>query len=119
MTKLKKPRKSFADRALRSNRIRKTIVSNNVEYLVGCALKRGGVLHGDLRTFHSHSEIRRMLGDEMVYDENPNDDMGFMTNTGRFVGRIEASTIAVLAGQAAPMYEGRRILSSDINWRTT
>lgn len=119
MTKMKKPRKSFADRALRSNRVRKTTVANNVEWLTGCALKRDGVLHGDLRVFHSHSEIRRMLGDERPYDDNHTDDMGFMTNTGRFVGRIEASTIAVLAGQAAPMYEGRRILSSDINWRTT
>ena len=116
MTKLKAPKRGFADRRLAAKRVKK-IGMNVQEFLTGCALNRGGVLHGDLRVFHSHAEIRRMLGDENCYQEHPGDDCGFMTNTGRFVGRIEASTIAVLAGQAAPMYEGRKILSGDITWR--
>lgn len=80
---------------------------------------RDGVLHGEHRVFHSHSRIRTMLKDEDPYKERPGDQSGFMTNTGRFVGRLEASTIAVLANQAAPMYEGRDILSGDITWRTS
>lgn len=120
MTKLKAPRKSYADRRLASRKIKQVSrFVNGREYLTGCALRRGGVMHGDLRVFHSHSEIRRALGDADPYKENPNDESGFMTNKGRFVGRIEASTIAVLAGQAAPMYDGRKILSGDITWRKT
>ena len=113
-----KTKKGWADRRLAAKRVKK-IGANGIEYLTGCALNRAGVLHGDLRVFHSHAEIRRSLGDENCYQERPGDDCGFMTNTGRFVGRIEASTIAVLAGQAAPMYDGQRILSGDITWRKT
>lgn len=112
-----KTRKGWAERRLSANRVKK-IGMNGVEYLTGCALRRDGVLHGEHRVFHSHSHIRRMLEDEDPYKERPGDESGFMTNTGRFVGRVEASTIAVLANQAAPMYEGRSILSGDISWRT-
>lgn len=113
-----KQKKGWADRRLADKRVKKIGV-NGQEYLTGCALNREGVLHGEHRVFHSHNHIRQLLGDENPYEENPGDNCGFMTNTGRFVGRLEASTIAVLAGQAAPMYEGREILSSDITWRTT
>lgn len=117
MTKLKAPRKGFADRAMGRKKVKKIGERNGLEFLTGCALYRDGVLHGETTVYRSHAEIRRKLEDRNPYEENPGDESGFMTNTGRFVGRIEASTIAVLAGQAAPMYEGRKILSGDITWR--
>lgn len=112
-----KQKKGWADRRLAAKRVKKIGV-NGQEYLTGCALRRDGVLHGETSVFHSHSHIRTILKDEDPYTARPGDESGFMTNTGRFVGRLEASTIAVLAGQAAPMYEGRSILSGDITWRT-
>ena len=119
MTKLKAPRKSFADRAIMGNKVRKVLATNKSEYLTGCALIRDDVLHGPGRAYRSHAELRQAIGDTSIYTERPGDESGFMTNTGRFVGRLEASTIAVLANQAAPMYEGRDIFSGDITWRTT
>lgn len=117
MTKLKAPRKAFADRLMDRKKVKRLVRGVKTEFLTGCALQRGGVMHGDLRVFQSHAEIRRMLGDRNPYEPTAGDECGFMTNTGRFVGRLEASTIAVLAGQAAPMYEGSEILSGDIDWR--
>jgi hypothetical protein len=114
--KLKK-KKSWADRRLASARVDK-IGRSGFEYLAGCAIMRGGHVYGDHGHYRSHSAIRNDLGDKNIYDEQPGETCGYITSTGRFVGRVEASTIAVLARQAAPMYEGRKLLSSDITWRT-
>ena len=112
-----KQKTGWADRRLAAKKVKRASVKGH-EYLTGCVIRRGGVLHGDLRVFRSHSEIRRSLGDEDPYTERPGDEHLFVTNRGRLIGRIEGSTVAVLAEQAAPMYEGRAILSSDITWRT-
>jgi hypothetical protein len=114
--KLKKRKKTWAER--RSDQGKIGLITKAQEHLVGCAIRREGVEHGKDARFHSHAELRRSLGDISCYDERPGDEHGFWTSKGRFVGRIEAGTIAALAGQAPHTYQGRAILSSDINWRT-
>jgi hypothetical protein len=110
--KLKK-KKGWADR-----RLTKQKVNRKVEHLVGCTIERDNAVHGiQGNRHHSHASVRASMGDTDIYNERPGDVHGFLTSEGRIVGRLEASTVAVLAGQAAPMYEGRSILSSDINWR--
>ena len=115
--KLKK-KKGWADRRLESKRIRAKTGRAVTEWLVGCVVRRDGQNHGG-EGFHSHGEVRRSLGDENPYTarSGSDDQLGFLTNQGRFVGRNEGSIIAVLAGQAAPMYEDTAIMSCDINWR--
>lgn len=115
--KLKKRKPGFADRLIAKGRARqgKTRLGGQ-EALIGCALVRDGVEHGRLKHYRSHSDIRRDLGDENPYNTNPYDEMGFLTSKGRFVGRREASVIAVLAGQASPMYQHTDILSGDIRF---
>lgn len=118
MTKLKKPRKSYADRLMAQGRARKgKLRTGGQECLVGCAVERDGDIHGREAHHRSHSEVRRDLGDENPYNERPGDVCGFLTSKGRFVGRREGSVIAVLAGQAPPMYEDTQIMSCDIVWR--
>jgi len=114
-----KTKKGWADRRLDKKTLRGKPVDPNAEHLVGCSLERDEVVHGrTLDRYRSHSDIRRELGDENPYNERPGDVCGFVTNTGRFVGRREGSVIAVLAGQAPPMYEDTQIMSCDIAWRT-
>lgn len=112
-----KQKKGWADRRFDRKSLRGRPNNPNAEYLVGCGFIREGELHGYGMNYRSHAEIRLALGDEHPYRENHNDDSGFFTSTGRFVGRVEGSTIAAIAGEAAPMYDGKRIMSSDITWR--
>lgn len=116
MTKLKAPRKGFADRLMDKSRARQGKSYGGQEGLVGCALERDGDIHGREKHYRSHSDIRRDLGDADPYSERHSDVCGFLTTKGRFVGRREGSVIAVLAGQALPMYEDTNILSCDIRW---
>lgn len=117
--KLKKQRKGFADRAFdRKARASRPKPNWQGEYLVGCYVERQGMVFGDLATaYRTHSDVRRKIGDANPYEETPGDICGYITSEGRMVGRREGSTIAVLAGQAAPMYDGTDILSCDIAWR--
>lgn len=115
--KIKPFKKTKADLLIRSAMAAKTPkLKEGQEYLTGCGLIRGGVTHGLGQTFHSHSDLRRSLGDVSVYQENLSDTPGFVTNRNRFLPRKEASYIAAMAGQISASYEGRSILSSDIRW---
>lgn len=108
-----KRKTGWADKRLASSGPRR--VPKDAERIIGCALRRGDNILGTENQFKSHSEIRRALGDANPYEENPNDVPGFFTSFHRVVGRLEASRIAVDAGQAMPSQRGRNILSCDID----
>ncbi len=106
-------KKTWADRRLA--RAKPRHIPKDAERIIGCALRRGDNILGTENQFKSHSEIRRALGDDNPYQENPNDIAFFFTSKHRVVGRVEASVIAVDAGQAMQSQRGRNILSSDID----
>lgn len=110
---MKPQKKTWADRRLA--RSKPLPIRRDRERIIGCALRRGDNVLGTENPFKSHSEIRRALGDSNPYDEKPSDVPLFFTSKHRLVGRIEASGIAVDAGQAKPLLRGRNILSSDID----
>lgn len=106
-------KKTWADRRLARSKPRH--IPKDAERIIGCALRRGDNVLGTENQFKSHSDIRRALGDTDPYTEKPDDTPGFFTSKHRIVGRLEASVIAVEAGQAMPSQRGRNILSSDID----
>ena len=83
----------------------------NSERLVSCAIIRAGETHTG---FQSHADIRRKLGDEDPYKANPGDSEGFMTDSGRFVGRGLAQAIGMASGQVT--MNAVRLLSSEVIW---
>lgn len=87
-----------------------------MERLEFAAIKRDGETHS--RGFREHSKIRASLRDADPYKQNPTDEEGFLTTTGRFVDRGEAREIGVASGQLGKMWETacRNVLSSDIDW---
>jgi hypothetical protein len=118
--KFKRPKKTYADKLMGGlkpevmrNPPQKTI-PKPTEWLVGCVLKRNDEWVGQDQRFRSHSELRRFLKDENPYQENRDDEAGFITNRGNILSRREASFIAANAGQIPQSHEGRGILSSDI-----
>ena len=110
---MKAPKKTWADRRMARSKPRH--IPAGAERIIGCALRRGDNIVGMENCFRSHSEIRRALGDSNPYQEHPGDVPLFFTSNHRVVGRLEASEIAVNAGQAMPSHRGRNILSSDID----
>lgn len=89
------------------------------ERLISVGIIRNGVTYG--AGFDSHAALRASLGDALPSTSQLNDEEGFITSTGRFVSRWCAVPIAVDAGQISDMWNnaGRRLLSSDINWKAT
>lgn len=77
--------------------------------IISCGIIRDGNLHTG---GESHSEIRRMLGDQNPYISKKTDKEGFVTSDGCFVDRIQGDAIAFESGQCARM--SRELLSSDI-----
>lgn len=84
---------------------------SSAEHLVACAIIRDGETHS--RGFKEHWRIRAALGDADPYTKNRSDQMGFLTNTGRFVDRDEARMIGAEAGQCSAAR--RELLSSDVD----
>jgi hypothetical protein len=87
-----------------------------VELLTAAAIFRdGSVLH---RGFRSHYELRASLGDDDPLHPRPGDIEGFVTSTGRFVGRLEAKSVGIASGQLSERWQrvSRPLLSSDIRW---
>lgn len=87
-------------------------IRQDVLHLVSCAIIRDGIEH---HGFKSHADLRGSLGDEDPYTSKPDDQEGFWTSEGQFVGRIRANQIASDAGQCPRLV--REMLSSDITWR--
>lgn len=90
----------------------KPVPKTDVERLNCAAIERDGKIHDGLR---SHYELRQALGDTSPQTSNLNDVEGFLTSTGRFVGREEAQDVALAAGQIRAL-QRRPLLSSDIDW---
>lgn len=86
-------------------------MSDAQERLVSCALIRDGETHS--LGFKEHWRIRAALGDKDPTEKRPTDYLGFLTTTGRFVGRHEARRIGAAAGQCSP--SSRELLSSDVD----
>jgi hypothetical protein len=87
-----------------------------VERLTAAAIFRdGSILH---RGFRSHYELRSALGDEHPQYPMPGDIEGFITSSGRFVGRLEAKSVGIASGQLSEQWNRvqRPVLSSDIRW---
>lgn len=88
------------------------LVTVGREHLRAAAIIRGGAVLE--RGFKSHYELRAALTGDGDHRE-PNDIEGFVTTSGRFVGRREAKDVAVACGQLKPGMT-REVLSSDIDW---
>lgn len=78
----------------------------DVERLTGVAIQRGADLLQMVEG--SHAQLRGWK------DSEPADIEGFMTSTGRFVGRGVAQVIGLESGQVT--VKGRQMLSSDVVW---
>lgn len=81
-------------------------MAEETERLVGVAIIRDG----ETLSMHegSHAQLRGWK------DRLEGDVEGFMTSTGRFVGRAAAHLIGAKAGQVTQT--GRELLSSDVVW---
>lgn len=88
----------------------------DVERLQSAAILRNDVLY-EPPALRSHYAVRQFINPD---DASPHigergDIEGFITSTGRFVGRDEAQDVALAAGQIRSK-QGRPLLSSDIEW---
>lgn len=86
-------------------------MTHDLERLVSCALIRDNKTH---HQFHTHWELRAMLGDEDPHEPRRSDVYGFWTTEDRFVNRFEAAAIAFKCGQTS--HADRALLSSEIDW---
>jgi hypothetical protein len=68
-----------------------------------------------------HGDVYRVIEADPVADianDGGPDTQGFLTSTGRFVGRIEARDLARQAGQLLPETKPHSELFSEDVWRT-
>jgi hypothetical protein len=83
----------------------------NVEHIVGVAVRKDDrvwQLHWPCRHCHVLHMLSQTLGDIGRNEE------GFVTNTARFVGRIEGADVAIRAGQIAKLKWPPHLFSEDL-----
>lgn len=112
MSRMKLKRRGGYNPYAKNRKAKTAPVDPNQERLVCCAIERDGTTHGG--GYRTHADLRRALGDSNPYQPRVTDRMGYLTSTGRFVGRIEAAEIARLAGQTAS--QSIELLSCDVDW---
>lgn len=75
------------------------MIDNSKEYILCAAVRR---LDGGFDCGYRHSDIYSKVPKEdiqKIYGIDFDEDMGFLTSKGRFVGRIEAWKVALDCGQ--------------------
>lgn len=79
------------------------MIDNSKEYILCAAVRR---LDGGFDCGYRHNDIygkAKSKEEELkTYGIDFLEDMGFLTSTGRFVGRKEAYKIAIVCGQTKP-----------------
>jgi len=64
-------------------------------HIVSAAINHGGKIWTGKR----HSEIMQNIWDQETYAPIPQEEQGFMTDSGKFVNRFQAGAIAFRSGQ--------------------
>jgi len=96
-----------------------SVTSNGVrcvtEKVVAVAVRRNGLIYTAPPPAR-HGDVIRLVDEGHGQQHAPflPDEQGFLTSTGRFLGRVGAAALAISAGQISATKWGRELYSEDL-----
>jgi hypothetical protein len=82
------------------------------EKIIGVAIKHGGVTYSLPRPKRHSDVVAHVIA--AVGEEPPQDSRGFITNTGRYLNRVDAKKLALRNGQLANDTPSHGLFSQDL-----